>query len=327
MVQVLPAIPSFGEKLANVLAGAGTDIGKGFAERQVQSTLNQILSSTGAAQGGAGASGNGQTPISTMQLAKLSGHPDKRISEPAKLMYQRNADIEKQTIKADIERSSKILQEADVERKAGTQKRFAAQSIRRALNSGEISTKDYISELTGFKPLQSQSGAELKTATKEYLLGNIKRVGNKPNQWIEQQIASMAPEIGKTKEANLAVVSALEAESDIDEKRVEILDRLEQEFKATKGHVPGNIGAIAEKELQKYAIERQDILAYDLRKIHEDAHPKDLSKIETVPQGTPLTVEKARVLLDKVGGDEAKAQKLAEKLGYTIPSSSIYARQ
>ena len=33
-VQVLPAVPSFGEKLAETLAQAGTNIGQGFLQRQ-----------------------------------------------------------------------------------------------------------------------------------------------------------------------------------------------------------------------------------------------------------------------------------------------------
>lgn len=42
-VQVLPAVPSFGEKLAETLAQAGGNIGQGFIERQQRSSDQQIM--------------------------------------------------------------------------------------------------------------------------------------------------------------------------------------------------------------------------------------------------------------------------------------------
>lgn len=42
-VQVLPAVPSFGEKLAETLAQAGGNIGQGFIERQQRANDQQIM--------------------------------------------------------------------------------------------------------------------------------------------------------------------------------------------------------------------------------------------------------------------------------------------
>jgi hypothetical protein len=45
VVQVLPAVPSFGEKLATVLGQAGADISQGFAERHQNQRDQEIINS------------------------------------------------------------------------------------------------------------------------------------------------------------------------------------------------------------------------------------------------------------------------------------------
>ncbi len=45
MVQVLPAVPSFGEKLANVLGQAGSDVAQGFIQRNQNQKDQEIINS------------------------------------------------------------------------------------------------------------------------------------------------------------------------------------------------------------------------------------------------------------------------------------------
>ncbi len=193
--------------------------------------------------------------------------------------------------------------------------------------------QDYIADLTGLESLRSAKGAQFKTASKEFLLGNLSRAGTRPNMWIEQQISDMAAKIGRSKEANETFTASVRADLAVERKRLEIADQLEEEYVNTLGYVPASISKQVDKLVQPYAEQKQKELAYDLRRIHEkELGPKSLNKLTEVPSGTPLTLEKARAIYEKAPGKTAEekeenSMKIARKLGYTIPSEEIYARQ
>ena len=63
--------------------------------------------------------------------------------------------------------------------------------------------------------------------------------------------------------------------------------------------------------------------------MEESMKPDDFNKLTRVSPGTPLTLEKAAVILRKAPGKtdeekEANAMKMAKKAGYEIPEQFVY---
>lgn len=228
-----------------------------------------------------------------------------------------------------LKRMSEIRQNAHIKKNSLTQ-------MRNAILSGGNMTKDVIADRFNLPWLRTDEGAQLKLSTKEFILGNIPRVGARPNQWIEQQISQMAPQVGQRPSANLKMVAGLNFEADVEEKLAEVANDLEQKYLKKWGYVPGNIDAIVNEKVRPYVEERQKELAYQLAQITEDYQsPKEFEEIKTVIEGTPLTLRKASYLKEKIRElrpkdseqeINKKTAQLARKLGYEIPSKSIVSK-
>lgn len=133
--------------------------------------------------------------------------------------------------------------------------------------SPNVSALDYFADITGFEPLRSAEGAKLKTGIKDFFLSDLSRVGARPNQWIEQQLADALPKIGRSTEANLITAEGLQFKVDLAKKRVELIDKLSEEDRKKFGFVKGDIDSRAFKEMKKYTIDRQKELYDDIKKI------------------------------------------------------------
>ena len=164
-------------------------------------------------------------------------------------------------------------------------------------------------------PAQAPVLLPIKTAGKEYFLGNIARAGARPNQWIEQQISDMMAKIGRTPEANFSVLRALENELDLDEARVRITNEISDQLRANGDLSQGKLGSLVSKELSSYAEKKQDILFNDLRAIKAIAE-KSSQKFRKVEKGTKVSDFMAQALLKQFGNDPKKAADEAKKLGY-----------
>ena len=71
----------------------------------------------------------------------------------------------------------------------------------------------------------------------------------------------------------------------------------------------------------------QKKLSYKLRKLHEQENSGKLEELsrKKVPQGTPLTLEMAKIFKNKYGDIES-AIKNSKALGYEIPTAEEYKR-
>lgn len=239
------------------------------------------------------------------------------LKKNSRKQFESNRDFE-------YKRAGKILEKTDEQRESVGIKRQALQTIRNAIESGNVGpwSGDYLADTLGVEAFRSLEGAALKTATKEFLLGNLSRAGSRPNQWIEQQIGDMLVKIGRPKGANLATTTMLESEIALQDKRIQVTDQLEKAYRDSLGYVPGSIGSEIDKAMKPFEDNQRDLLAYDLRRVYEQENGLKLKK---VPQGTPLTIEMANYLEQKFK-TEAEAVKKAKELGYTIPKSDIYNR-
>lgn len=269
--------------------------------------------------------------IPDSDLSLLSGLPQ-GVGEIAKSELQRRSNDKKHNLKVaefEYKRSGPILAEADALRKNMPTLRNSFDTLVNAVQEGDIGgfDLDYLANATGIEPLRSPKGALFLSAGKEFFLGNLSRVGTRPNQWIEQQLVKMQPEIGRSPEANLSVAEFMKFKLDTDEAWLKAVDTVSEEYKKNVGYVPGDVGVIADKMIKPFVEKRQRELAYDLRQLHEKYQgPKALMKLQKVPKGTPLTIEKAKVFLDRAEGDEARAAEAAKRLGYDIVGEEIYMR-
>lgn len=228
----------------------------------------------------------------------------------------------------ETKRSDKVLEEAYSLGKLTESRQADIDLIKSSLNEVGGFDQDFVAEVFNFEPLRTAKGAQLKTAGKELFLKTIQAAGNRPNQWIEQQIGSAMTQIGKTPAANATIAEVAQFKLDLDKKWVDTVNQLEEKYEKDQGYIPGKIGREANSLMKDYSKSRQDELAYDLRRIYEkEQGVEKLSKEKKVPKGTPLTIEMARELMKLAKGDKEKAEKFAKKIGYDIPSEEIYMRQ
>ena len=258
------------------------------------------------------------------QLIALSG--EKGYSEPAKQELKRRQEdraVNQRREEAKFKRheniSSKVLEKADAMAETIPQKESSLELMKEAVKNKDLSffSRDNLAEKTGIEGFRSPEGALFKTAGKEYFLGNISRAGARPNMWIEQQISDMLPKIGRSLEANLSVTRALENELALDEKRVEVTDRIAKELEDSLGYIPRDLGTRVQKEMTSYAQEKQKEMYNDLRAIKSLAN-KTSTTFGNVKEGTPVSELVVKVFLKKNGNDPKKAASEAKKLGYAF---------
>lgn len=236
--------------------------------------------------------------------------------------------------KFESKRADKFFEELDEKRSIIPEKERALAAMENAFETQnlEFFSKDNFANFLGEygEGLRTTSGATLLANQKDFLVSNIGRLGNRPNQWIEQQISDALTKIGRSKEANLSVIKGFQSSVARERKRLEIADQVDREYRETLGYTPGNIAAIVDERMKPYDKEIQDKYAYDLRKLYEQEQrrtngDKKFLNLEKVPSGTPLTKDKFAAFYAKYN-DVNKALENAKKLGYTIPTKDQYRR-
>lgn len=223
--------------------------------------------------------------------------------------------------------SRKAEEEADTLRTTIPKKEMALGFARDAIESGNLEyfSPDKLADATGIDLFRTAKGAQLVTAGKENLLGNLSRVSAKAqNQWMEQRMNSMFPKIGQSKEANLTTQEMLDGEIEMDKAYLKEFDRLAAEDEERYGYVKKDI----KKRAQNAAEPRQkEILKKSTFKMKEiEEQEKGLTSLKNqvgknVPRGTPLTLAMAKLYKEKFGDN---ALKVAEKNGYWVPTIEEY---
>lgn len=213
-------------------------------------------------------------PYEMAENFSIAGEP-----ELARIATQRAKSKEK--IRAEqssrhFEIAKKTLQNVAQKAEILPQKEMALGELENAITENNLGffSGDNLAELTGIEALRSPEGAAFKTASKEFFIGNLGRVGAKGlNQWLERQINDMSPKIGRSTEANLVVTEMLKADIDVEKKQVELTNRIAEEMEQKYGHVRRDLSEQVMKELQPYAVEKQKELKEKVQSIRDRFTP------------------------------------------------------
>lgn len=217
-----------------------------------------------------------------------------------------------------------VIEEANQDSKNLAVKEAALGSMIDAIDRGDdvgFMSPDWWADFTGIKALRTMTGAQLENAAKEFLMSSVGQAGSRPNQWIEQRLLSMAPEIGKTKVANKTYAEGLKQELDLRKAYIREVQRLSQEDFNKYGYPKADIAIRASQNIEPYIKERQEIAKYRMQYLYEqEKNIKSVEDLKTVPRGTPLTIRTARILKNKFGANAAEA---AKRLGYDFTDKEI----
>lgn len=230
-------------------------------------------------------------------------------------------------ITAEEKISIPILEKNEGEREATRLQGAALENAELALQNKDLSffSPDNLAELLHVNAFRSPEGALFKTAIKENLIGGMSRIGASAakNQWIEKQLYDMGPQIGSSNAANQSIIEALKSDVAVRQRLVQTRDELADKFRKENGFVPANINRIADDIVRPFAEKEQKKLAYRIQELREnETKPELLGKLVRVKRGTPLTVRKAKIILDKVNGNKEMAMKVAKDAGYDITDLS-----
>lgn len=347
-LQVINRPPSAAQQILGGLGqGLGTGLGQGiqegvgqfFEQKLKQERTNSLLKTLGIdsnSQPLQESMGTEQSPVAKQSgLGNLTPEKifavaavDPQMGSTLANIYQsQQKSFEKQR-SYESERSTKYLDKVSDLATNIPERRMAIDSAKSAVTSGQMTPfgGDFVADILNLPQLRTSSGAQLATAAKTNLVGSLSQItGGRPNQFIEQQINNAFAKAGQTKEANLAQLEIIGAKLDIDEKLAQITDQLADQYRQQLGYVPESIDRDVRKEIKPYADQRMKELAYDLRENSEtELGSEELKKMKKVPNGTPLTLRMAKILIDKYGD---KAEEVAVKLGYEIPGPEIYSRK
>lgn len=349
MVQVLPYVPGLGERIAPALEQAGDIIGQSLMKKRAQTALQKMEE----AQSGAGVSGGSlmdqinqaannsspQSQFSPFSIIQKQNLVEKAYGSEAARTYAK-VELEKQKLAAG-EASQRRLKDYDrleKDMEADRGKRSTIEKQRQdlklgldAVQTGDVGGFDlnWLADRFGKagEPLKTAKGVQLDSVMKNLLIDSLQKTAGRPNQWIEQQIQSATPGIGKSKEANETLFAIGNANLDIEEKLLDARDALMAQYEQAGVKPPTNLDQITHQIVKPYAQQVQDRLGYDLRVIFEKSKGENyINNLQKVPKGTPLTLQKRDALMKKFNGNKEKVKEVAEKLGYTIPDPSVILR-
>lgn len=202
---------------------------------------------------------------------------DSKLAKDFRLGENAIIDIYKERSKQEFEILKPVLNEIAKEKGQYNIKKNALDSLESAIKRGSSGfSLDYLADKFGLEWLRSPEAAEFITASKEFFLGSLARAGSRPNQWIEQQLKTFLPQLGRSQEANLIVVEILRTNLEIDRARAAFIDQVQQEDYEEFGLLRPNVQARAEARLNEYAdAQKEDLERRIANVIFDNPNPEN----------------------------------------------------
>ena len=290
--------------------------------------------------------GNGFNPanISDEDIALLATKKpalarEVRSAKDAAITKLRDEKKEKQTqFQSDRDYHSKRSDKAVEKASAAIQKAPIRKGLinqqRRDIASGQTEgIIPFLVEKTGAEIYRNPESARFKTASKQRFIENLSSLGGgaRPNMFIEQQLVGAQAALGRDAESNQTILDMEEFIDDLETQHAQYVREESQKDRDKFGYVREDVEERADKKMEKFAEQRQDQMAYDIRQRREanmsdEELVREIAGKHVVPD-TPLTLRAARILMIKNNDDERKAQAESKKLGYRIPMPETYMRK
>jgi hypothetical protein len=273
------------------------------------------------------------------ELVALQGAPDREIAEPAKGEAKRREVEQKKNLaetKLEHEKfvderdfhtkiSRPIIEAAQQRLKSSTIERGLTQQLRRDIGSGNTSGLfNFMVDKMGLEAWRNPESARFTNEVKNRFTGSLKDIpGARPNQFIERFLSTAQPLIGRSPEANLSVLDVDDFVNDVKDEHARNELKLAKEDKEKFGYAKDDISQRAWEAMGDYANRRQEKMAIDVRKRHEEGKEVGDLMLEVlrgeVPPDTPLTPKMARIFFIKNDNNETKAIAEAKKAGFVLP--------
>lgn len=187
-----------------------------------------------------------------------------------------------------------------------------------AVKSGKLDfwSLNNLADVTGIDWLRDPNGAMFKTASKEFLFGNLERVSAKGlNQWLEKQALDAQAKIGQDMASNLIVLRTQENEADLERIESQLTNDIYNDYMSLNGEPPQNLTQMVNNEVSKYADEKQIEMFNDFRAIKAIQNRK-FEPYKNVKQGTIASDYMVQALLKQYGNNANKVRSELKKLGY-----------
>lgn len=212
-------------------------------------------------------------------------------------------------VEAGNKRAEKVLESADKLRETMPEKEASLMAMQDAIENGDMSffSLDNLAELTGLEGFRTAKGGQFKTASKNFFISTLSKAGARPNQFLEKQIAEGLPKIGRSREGNLIGTELAAFNIDVEKKRLELIDKISDDYEESLGYVPGSFGKEVDKSLKQYVEDRQQQLAERIKFLNDQ---------EKQSKGKKLSPNLALDFLNKANGDRKEAERLAKEAGY-----------
>ncbi len=183
-------------------------------------------------------------------------------------------------------------------------------------------SQDNFYNLTGLTYYITATGKLFDSAGKHLLVGGFKNIPAKGiNMYVEKVVARSIPQMGASKEANLTAHAAMVGSNQIKKDILKAGLEVRKEDMEKYGYEKPGWEERARERALPLIKETYDKTAYKLRQLEETE--KTIGKLvdKKVIKGTFLTKKMGKAIVGKFDGDQDKALKYAEKMGYTITSN------
>lgn len=304
MVQVLPPVPTFGEKLMDVLKESGSKVAEGLQRRHAQTALQHLLKEA-TPQGNAQIPNNaapipGNTPINPQknlaiyQVAEeIYGPQGAAQLLNGVVKQQEGQEKEARVIRQEGRATAqKFLDKISDLRNTQADTDIAIDRIDDALDANDLkSFQNWIAERLDDPYLKTSSAAALESGVKEFFINDITRIkGARLNQFLEKQLYGAYQKAGNEKSANYKITEAMKTGADIRKKEVEISNRLQDQYEQSGKQLPGNFERLVYKELQPYIEEKEKDLIKTYKDINSNKYQSGRNFQRNAPEGSVAVI-------------------------------------
>lgn len=221
---------------------------------------------------------------------------------------------------------SKPVLDAAAERlKLSDTNKAVRQQLRMDIASGNTSGFfPYMVDKLGLESFRNPESARFSNEVKNIFIGSLNDIpGARPNQFLERLLSTAQPQIGRSTEANLSVMDIADFIEDVRDEQAKKELEIGKEDRKELGYAKEDVTERARERMGDYVNKRQEQMAMQIRKRHED----ELEDIDLINElvsgniipGTYITPRTIKILYLKNNKDMDKAVKEAEKLGLKFP--------